>query len=179
MKGFLLAAAVSVATLVAISYSLRQRLPFPLAWAFIAIYGIAVAVLVMLYLLTPPDLGFLPPRLQGSPRSLDLALSLFALSASYFGGWLQLFNLAERGYSLRLLIDLLERRYQPLSPEELTKLYAGGLGLHWMYRRRLDGLLGLGCVTEQSGVVKTTRRGRRIARLFRWLRQLYRVGDVK
>src|SRR5438309_7376337 len=104
------------------------------------VYFASLVLLVCLYGVTPRDLGFLPDELLGRPNWLDFVVSLFALSASFFGGWLQLYNLANRGYSLRILIDVLRSPHRAATPAEVVTAYADGRGLVWMYGSRLSGL---------------------------------------
>src|SRR5882757_6599084 len=65
----------------------------------------SLPVAVALYLLTPGDLGFLPPSLV-EPRVIEISFFLFLYSSLFFGGILQVYGLTDRGFSLRISIDI-------------------------------------------------------------------------
>src|SRR5207245_2863608 len=54
-------------------------------------------VFVAVHLWAPPGLGVLPVALAESARALDLAFGLLLFPAGFFGGILQVYNLADRG----------------------------------------------------------------------------------
>ena len=128
-------------------------------------FGCAV-VAVLAWFVTPLDLGFLAPSLLIEPRWLDLSLMLFFFSSAFFGGVLQLYNLADRGFSLRILIDLDAATPCSGGVDALVKTYGGGQGLTWMYGKRLHGLLAGDFVDRNTNELELTARGRRTAEMF-------------
>ncbi len=147
MKGLLLAVAASLACLVIVTLGFRVREIRERA-----------AFMARVFLLTLPVLVILPTW-------LDLAFSLLVYAAAFFGGILQLYNLADRGFSLRMLIDIYESPRGALTADELTRAYGGGRGIGWMYDKRLDGLLERGLVRVEGGTVEISTRGHRAARV--------------
>lgn len=178
VKGFLLASVASIGIFVGMTVMFRWKADSPRVRMSMRIYGSALVILVIVFSLTPSDLGFLPGSFIGMPAWLDLLGSVFALSASFFGGWLQLYNLASRGYSLRILIDTLYSTDRTTTASQVVDTYADGRGLAWMYDTRMDGLLRGKFVIERDGVVSLTERGWRIARFFRFLRRVYMIEEA-
>jgi len=133
----------------------------------------AWAALPLLWWATPDDLGLLPAWLQTEPRWLDLLTMQFYFFAAYFGGALQLYNLADRGLSLRVLIDIVERPQHMWSADRVVESYSCGQGLRWMYGKRMRDLRANGLVLVDAGVVSLTERGRRSAEVFFTLRRLF------
>lgn len=178
MIGFLLAAVVSIATFVAMTVAFRTCPTSPRVTLALRIYLGAMAIFTGLYVLMALKLKDIFELFRLGPAWLDLLCGLFALSASLFGGWLQLYNLANRGYSLRMLIDLLDAPQSSMTAEEMVDRYAEGRGLRWMYDTRLDGLLQTSLVLQKEGLIVLTSRGRFVGRIFRWLRTLYLISEV-
>src|SRR5262249_33280054 len=140
------------------------------AAAMLGIFVATVPLYVAAYAATPADLWLLPGWLV-EPRSVLCAIfGLFVHAALFFGGSLQVYNLAERGFSLRILIDIDESSRGALSPEEEEAAYGGGRGLSWMLDKRIEGLLSTRLLAERDGRLAATAKGRRAARLFGGLR---------
>src|SRR2546427_463537 len=72
-----------------------------------------VPELVVAWGVTPHDLGFLPRPMLAEPPWFDLTACLFFYTAAFGGGVLQLYNLAERGFSLRILAELHAAKGRP------------------------------------------------------------------
>jgi hypothetical protein len=142
------------------------------------IYLGAMTVYIGLYVLTALKLKDIFESFRLGSVWLDLLCGFFALAASLFGGWLQLYNLANRGYSLRMLIDLLDAPQCSMTAEEMVTRYAQGRGLRWMYDTRLDGLLQTQLVSANGDTIALTSRGRSTARAFLWLRAFYLIEDL-
>lgn len=141
------------------------------------LWAASLAPLTLAYLLTPPSLGLLPPSLYDDPPWFGLPFCLGIWSASYFGVVLQLYNLAERGHSLRLLIDIAEAGERGLSIPEMAERYAEGRGLGWMIEKRLAGLVSAGLIDLDDGAVCIRPGARRTARRIRRLRALLRLNQ--
>jgi hypothetical protein len=166
MKAVIIAAAMTFVLLVLVTLAFRLRPTEERAKQMMLIYfGCAVAA-VLAWVITPVDLGFLAPSLLIEPRWLDLSLMLFFFSSALFGGVLQLYNLADRGFSLRILIDLDAATPCGGGLDALVQTYGGGQGLTWMYGKRLHGLLSADFVRRNGDTLELTLRGRRTAKMF-------------
>jgi hypothetical protein len=174
MKGVLLATVVSV--LILVGMTAIFRLYRVTAFAALAVFVVALFCFLLLFAALPNDAGFLPPALVADSQWLDFIVGFFVLSASFFGGWLQLFNVTDRGYSLRMLVDMLHRPDRAMTVEEIVNEYADGHGLRWMYDIRIDGILRTGLVTDSNETLSLTPRGFRVAKHFGLLRRLYKIG---
>jgi len=139
------------------------------------LYFLSALALAMLWNKTPPDLGFLPSGLMAEPLWLDAGAAQFFFAAAFFGGILQLYNLAERGLSLRILIDLHEADEPVLNVDWILRGYSAGRGIDWMYRKRLAGMLYSGFVVCDQELLVLTAKGRRIAAAFKRLRRLAKL----
>src|SRR5262245_40628518 len=106
MKAVLVATAMTCVLIVGVSVAFRlhptSRRVRPLMLVYVGTLPLSMA----LWLFTPSDLGMLPTFLMTTPNWLDFLLMMFFFSAAHFGGVLQLYNLADRGLSLRMLIDI-------------------------------------------------------------------------
>lgn len=124
---------------------------------------------------TPPDLWFLPVQLTETSRALDLLFGLVVYFAGFFGGILQLYNLSDRGLSLRMLIDIRESGETGMSSTKLMKQYGAGKGINWMYEKRVSDMLLRGLVFQRDEALHLTDRGKKIAQVFTTLRSFLRL----
>jgi hypothetical protein len=131
---------------------------------------------VGLYLSTPSDLWILPSSLGAVPTLSGLLFGVLVYTAAFFGGTLQLYNLAERGFSLRILIDIDETPGGAMTPTDILHNYSRCRGLSWMYQKRLDGLLEQGMIALDDGRIRNTARGQRTAIVAERLRSFMRFG---
>jgi hypothetical protein len=171
MKAICLAGAMTVVVLVLTTLVFRLFPSRQRARQMLIIYLGCLMALIGIWSATPDDLGFLSRSLVTSPSWLDLGLALFFFSAAFFGGALQLYNLADRGLSLRILIDVLEAPDQSLGVAELMTAYGGGLGVLGMYRKRIDGLIEEGFVRRSDDAIVLTPKGAGAAALFGAIRR--------
>jgi hypothetical protein len=176
MKGFLVAALVSLLYAACVLLVFRWRRPERRAAFMLNLYFGSLPVLVTLLACTPADFWFLPEKLVERNALLDWAFSLFAFSASVFGGWLQLYNLADRGLSLRILIDALETPGGKVDVKSVEEKYGAGKGIQWMYSKRLADIERLGLVTRTGSDFVLSPKGARNARLVGRLRALYSLA---
>ena len=110
--------------------------------------------------------------------ALDLLFALALYAAGFFGGILQLYNLADRGLSLRMLIDILEEPSSTLSPDRMITRYGGGQGIVWMYDKRIHDMIFSNLVKESNGNLILTRRGFALARIYSALRAIARADGT-
>ena len=175
MKSLLLAGAASAISVLAITMIFRSRRIARRAVAIVTVFVITVPAFALVHMLTPRNLGFLPEWLTEPSRAADLVFGLVLYTAVFFGGVLQLYNLADRGFSLRILIDLDE--LGPMSAPAVAKAYGAGQGITWMFRKRLDGLLRPGLVHSHEGLIQLSDTGAFVARVFDRFRRFLRLND--
>jgi hypothetical protein len=130
------------------------------------VYLFCLALLVALWFATPDDLGLLDRPLLTEPASIDFAAALFFFSAAFFGGALQLYNLCDRGFSLRILIDMLEAPIGAVDADYLTANNSNGRGLVWMYRKRIDDIVAARFIDHVNKRIVLTAKGATFADLF-------------
>jgi hypothetical protein len=172
MKAVMLPALVGLLLLAAMSATLRFARPWEPARVLLRLYLASLPALIAAYVLTPVDLGFLPPQWIAPSAAVELAFAVFLYSAGFFGGLLQLYNLADRGFSLRIIIDVLTSQDRVATVDQIMTGYGGGRGMSWMYAKRLDGMLLVKLIALDGDRIILTERGARTARLFTWLQGL-------
>lgn len=164
------------------------RLDFSLTAALVA--ALAIGVLQPLYLLAATRLPgmanhysrqFLVSSLIAVALWAAALLAIPALRPSDIGevviglmilacgmlGYLEVWGLLTRGYTLGILRTLLEAD-QPLRADEIARRYRGGDGLDWLMRHRIDGLSSARLVVRQGPHLALTGFwGLAVARLYR------------
>jgi hypothetical protein len=175
MKAIIFATAMTIVLLAVVTIALRFHQTAQRAKQMTLIYFGCVILSVPAWFTTSADLGFLPPSLLIEPGWLDFSLMLFFFTAAFFGGALQLYNLADRGFSLRILIDVEEAHSQALDADWLVANYGGGKGLTWMYGKRIEGLLQMGFVERRAEMIELTSKGKRAADVFLAVRRFLRL----
>jgi hypothetical protein len=175
MKAILLALAAGALLLVVATWRLRHAPDGKGAAKLSTVFLLVLPALAVTHLITPRDLGILPAALQIPIPEIDFAFCLFLYTAGFFGGVLQLYNLAERGFSLRILIDILHAPTGTMTLDEVMDGYGAGRGIAWMYGKRIDGMRAAGLVVADEDRMVLTERGRRAARLFWRLQDFARV----
>lgn len=114
-----------------------------------------------------------------TPREESVLLfSIFIYTAGFFGGLLQLYNLADRGFSLRILIDIDEAPSQQMSLDEIMTDYSQGRGIKWMYAKRIEDMKSQELMIISDGIVSNTGKGEKVANLFGRLRRLYKLPTI-
>jgi len=176
VKAILLAGLTALAFLAVMTVAFRAR-PIRQKAAFLTkLWLVSVPILVVVYLLTPPSLWLLPEAVQDDPGWFGPIFCIGLWFAGFFGGLLQLYNLTERGMSLRMLIDVAEAGERGMNVDEIMSGYSRGQGITWMYQKRLDGLLDQQLVRLENGMLINGPRGRRLATTFSRLRRLFGLG---
>jgi hypothetical protein len=171
MKAMLFAGTMTAIYLVAVTVIFRLRPVARKAAAMFWLFWISVPFFLIGYILTPADLWFLPAAIIEPLSWMDAGFSLFVYAALIFGGVLQLYNLADRGFSLRILIDILEAPTQSMTVDDVMRGYGGGSGISWMFDKRIDGVVQNGLGMRGDGQLKITSKGYSIAAVFGALRQ--------
>ncbi len=123
------------------------------------VYITSLVPLYFAYKITPVELGFLP----SAPAFVvpnDFVWFFVPYTAAIFGGILQLYNLTERGFSLRILIDILSSAHGVLDEDEVMHQYSEGKGIDWLFQKRIDDLREQSMIQIQGERVFLTRRGR-------------------
>ena len=175
MKAIIFATAMTIVLLAVVTMALRFHQTAQRARQMTLIYFGCVVLSALTWFTTSVDLGFLAPSLLIEPVWLDFSLMLFFFSAAFFGGALQLYNLADRGFSLRILIDVEETDSPAVDADWLVANYAGGNGLTWMYGKRIEGLLATKLVDRKVEVIELTSKGERAADVFLAVRRFLRL----
>ena len=176
MKAILAAALAELLLFVFVSACLRSGMTQRRARMMVGVFVCVLPVLLAIHLLTPPDLGFLSSALVMPIVWVDVAFAVFLYTAGFFGGVLQLYNLADRGLSLRILIDILESPSQANTLDEVVQGYGAGRGIAWMYSTRLEDLESTGLAEVTGEYLVLTRKGRRMAKFFEWMQEFARIA---
>jgi hypothetical protein len=166
MKAIILATATAIILLVAVTIAFRFHQTTQRAGQMTLIYLGCVILSALIWFATSVDLGLLAPSLLIEPAWLDFSLMLFFFTAAFFGGALQLYNLADRGFSLRILIDVEGTDSHVVDADWLVANYGGGKGLSWMYGKRIEGLLETKLVDRKAETIELTSKGARAADVF-------------
>jgi len=172
----MLAGLTALTFLVVMTVAFRARPIRQKAAFLLKLWLVSVPILLAVYLVTPPNLWLLPEAVQDDPRWFGPIFCLGLWGAGFFGGILQLYNLTERGMSLRMLIDVADAGERGLVIDEIMRGYSRGQGISWMYQKRLDGLLDQRLVRLEDGMLINGPRGRRLAVTFGRLRRLFGLG---
>ena len=163
-------AAMTAAFLFARPETLKARL-------MVLLFGGTLPLGVALHYLTPFDLGFLPATWCESDTLLDLMFFLFIYCATFFGFILQLYNLADRGFSLRIVMDIDQAPDSSMTVDQVMTSYSAGRGIGWMYQKRIDDLARLELISINGSIAAATPPGERLARRFLKLRRFLRIAE--
>ena len=156
----------------------RLTLPKSRALALLQLFAATLPVLALAHLLTPANLWVLPPMLVNPNAWVDVGFTVFLYGAAFFGGSLQLYNLAERGFSLTLMMDVARSGDQGMSLEDVRRCYSQGHGISWMFQKRIDDMQAGNLVTIEGGDVVVQERGARIARIAGWVRDFMHLDNT-
>jgi hypothetical protein len=173
LKGVIVATAAGAMCFTVLTIALRALDVRRRARFMVIMWLLMIPVFITLHYVTPADLGFLPASLIEPRPVADLLLGLLAYAAVFFGGILQLYNLADRGLSLRVLIDLATSG--PMTADQMVKAYSAGRGLRWMYAKRMEGLIDHNLVRHDGERVVLTSSGRRAAATLARLQRMLRI----
>lgn len=177
MKALLLVAVMCLVYLVCVTVVFRRGVHLRRATSMVRLWLASVPLFAGIFVATPPDLGFLPATLAALPTGAGLVFGIVVYCAAFLGGILQLYNLAERGFSLRILIDIHETPTGAMTLDDILHNYSRCRGMSWMYQKRLDGLLEQRMIAVVDGRVRNTARGQRTALVAARLRSFMRFGS--
>jgi hypothetical protein len=175
MKSVILATAMTIVLLALVTLALRHHPTSRRARQMMLSYVVCLIAAASVWFATSADLGFLAQSLLIEPPWLDLSLTLFFFSAAFFGGVLQLYNLADRGLSLRILIDFAETDSRIIDTDWLISNYGGGRGLARMYGKRIAGMLETKLIERTAGMIALTPKGARTAAVLFAVRRFLRL----
>ena len=175
MKAILIAALAELLLFICVSLGLRSDVTQQRARLMLISFIAVLPVLLGFYILTPSDLGFLPAATVMPMTPLDVTFAVFLYSVGFFGGLLQLYNLADRGFSLRILIDILEAPSQTMKLDDVMQGYSAGHGVAWMYSKRLGDMQCEGLAKVEDDYLILTSKGQRLAKLFTRLQEFARI----
>jgi hypothetical protein len=175
MKAILVGALAESLLFIVVSVCLRSGITERRARLMVTAFVCLLPVLVAIHLLTPPDLGFLGAELVMPIAWVDMAFAVFLYTVGFFGGVLQLYNLGDRGFSLRILIDIREAPGREMRLDEVMTGYSAGRGIAWMYAKRLDDMQSAGLARLEGEDFVLTSKGRRLAKVFEALQEFRRM----
>jgi hypothetical protein len=115
----------------------------------------------------------LNPLVFGSPFDLEWIVAIVAIHGLYSTTFLELWSLAEGGYSLQIL-ERLDRSEREGAPADVDALRAIGAAKQ---ANRLAGLSSIGLVRQAGRRVELTGAGRLVASVFALLAWLTNVQD--
>jgi hypothetical protein len=176
MKAILIAGMAELLLFACVSASLRSGMTQRRARLMLIAFLSGLPVLVAVHVLTSPDLGFLAAELVMPIAWVDIAFAVFLYGVGFFGGILQRYNLADRGFSLRILIDILETPSQAMRLDDVMQGYSAGRGIAWMYAKRLEDMQSASLAKVEGDSLVLTPKGQRVAELFTWLQEFARVA---
>ena len=99
-------------------------------------------------------LCFLAAALVGRYTAPDI-LAICSLVIFFWFGYMEAFSMICRGFSLHIIVDILQNR--SLSLIEINENYADGKGIEWLLRKRLYDLRDLRLVDIDGDIVKIRR----------------------
>jgi hypothetical protein len=141
--------------------------------SILLLYLPTLVALLLLYGMTPPDLGFLPPSLASTPFHLGL-LNAILIHLLFYGVYMVIFATYTTSLTLGLLIEFEEAPVHLLTREELIRLGCFERAL----RKRIEGLLANGYIQGNEDRYSLTWKGRAVGRLFVVLRRLFIVREL-
>ncbi len=107
--------------------------------------------------------------------SLPRCFAGFATVGFFCLGYMQVFSLTCRGFSLRILVDL--DKHGSLDIDGIMREYSDGRGLDWLYDKRLASMESLRLIRrENDTLVLRAPRGRAAAWLGIWTKRFLKIG---
>jgi Zn-dependent protease with chaperone function len=129
-------------------------------------------LLLVAYLATPSDLGFLPAASTTAGWAVDLLNGLLVF-AFLFVGYCMFYFLIDRGFSGRIMIEVEASPHRRLPPAEIAARYS----LEMVLRRRLGEMLEIGRITVRDGRYCNTKKGRWSVAMFAFVKKFLQLGE--
>jgi hypothetical protein len=155
LKGIILAGLLIAAWTLVQGMVFQLRAPQKAFASMAAWFAPMVPAFVLIHLLTPADLGFLPERFARAEPALGLLNGLALLVLLFLTGVLFYYH-ADRSITVRLLIELARAPQQRLSLDELQAV----CGVEVLMQDRLDTMTMNGFLVRRDGSYHLAPKGR-------------------
>lgn len=155
LKGLVLAGMLVASWAVLQGIVFQLRAPQKAFASMVAWFAPLVPAYVLLYLLTPADLGVLPERFARAATPLGLLNGLAVLVLLFLTGVLFYYH-ADRSITVRLLIELARAPQQRLSLAQLQAV----CGVEVLMQDRLDTMTMNGFLVRRNGRYHLAPKGR-------------------
>jgi hypothetical protein len=177
VKAIILAGCGALAYLALATVLFRVTVPRSRATAMLGLFAATVPLLIAAHILTTPDLGVLPPALTNPSAPVDFAFTLFLYLTAFLGGSLQLYNLAERGFSLTIMMDVVRAGERGMTLDDVRRGYSRGHGIGWMFEKRIRDMQAGDAIALEGDDVVLRPRGARVAALAGAVRDFLHLND--
>ena len=124
----------------------------------------------------PSDLGFLPPAWVMHNVQADFWNGALILALIFHLYWNTLYAVALTGFSTNLMIHLAQPHGRSL--DEILEIYGAKLPLDGVLAWRIDNLVRGQCLAQDAEGFQLLSKGRRLAKVGQFLKQLYGVGGL-
>jgi len=171
LKGIVLAVGAFALFLPVHVVLLRTVRPHARFKAMMRLHGALALAILIVYAATPPDLVPLP-RGWGAGGPVIGALNALAVHWFLFMGYSMFYFLVDRGFSLRIMIEVDRAPGGALTREGVAAVYPP----ESVVRRRLDEMVEIGRLVRAGDRYRLTPRGRVDARMFAWLKSFLQFG---
>jgi hypothetical protein len=172
LKGLVLAGIGFAVFLVAQVLVLRWRQPQKRFFAMVRLIHWVGALVVCLYAATSRDLGFLPEQGTGAGWVLDLMNGLLVLGF-LFVGYAMFYFLVDRGFSVRILIEIETSPERRLRQSQIAERYP----METVLNRRLTEMVEIGRVSLREGRYVNTVKGACSAAGFALVKKFMQLGE--
>lgn len=176
MKGLILALVWLLLFCAVTMCALRTRRwekPFKV---FLVIFGATLPLYWLSYRLTPPDLWLLPPGAAESCGWVDFWYGLLVYALLFHNFW-DFVYAGPMGFSAGLMVELERAGEEGLSREELIDYFRGESGMDRIFGRRLPNLVEGRYIVVRDGKMVLTGKGRAVAALTAFLKNLLSAGE--
>jgi hypothetical protein len=154
LKGLVLSLALIIAWALVQGAIFHVASPRQVFRSMLASFAPTVAIYLLLYHVTPADLGILPPGFVGVDWRLGLANGLIVLVLLFLTAGL-FYSHADRSITVRLLIELARAPEQRLTLGEMQ----ARCGVEVLMEDRLDIMVKNGFLTTHDGRLVLTAKG--------------------
>jgi len=141
---------------------------------FRAMVRIMMAVgctLLIVHLMTMPDLGFLPHEYTTAGWAVDLLNGLLAYGFLFIG-YSMFYFLVDRGFSARMMIEIESSPKRRLQACDIAARYS----LEMVLQRRLTEMLEIGRIVRRDSRYCNTGKGRVAAIMFAFVKRFLQLG---